>query len=802
MMKIQHVLTRHSGPIVLAGDLNINVSSDTTAATRLRQLLATYSFQQHVTGPTYRSSGSTIDVICTTHGVTRAGALHCTYSPHNWTRALLPLPDYRPRESAVTARCWSRVDRDEVNRLLGAVDWSPVFTSDDPGMQWDYFLALTRPILDSVAPVKRHKVHNPSAPFISQDTKDLMARRRAALKEQDRPNYKTLNRRVRSAIRRDSREELDRRLHEAGPSGMWRVVRPVIGSSRPTRSAPSADADALNRYFVGVGPDTARQVDSSGPELPVRLPRVATGRFQVAPISPDDLCRVLSRMRNSAACGADGLCIRFIKLCLPSICHVITHIANSSLISHYVPASWKVALIHPIQKSSKSTDVTNYRPISILPTIAKIVERIVYEQLFYYFAAHHLFSASQHGFRHNHSTDTALLSITDHVFSAMDRTQVTLLCLLDCSKCFDVIPHEPLLRKLQLYGVDTRWFTSYLSGHCQRVQLHETVSGRLVASDALPNPMGTYQGSALGPLLFSIYANDLSLYTEGAHVVQYADDTQVAVSGGVGDIGSLVQHMEHNLALLSRWFGKNGIKINAQKTQFIILGSRPNIQRLSPISIKFMGAEVVASASVRNLGVTFDQHMTFASHVDGVVQKCTGMLCGLSHSRHSLPPTTLLTIIEGLVMSRILYCLVVYGVCNKTQTSRVQKVLNFAARVLSGRRKFDHVSDILNRFDWLTAEHLYLYRGLSLLKRMLTTSEPESIAGDLVTRGDAHRRTTRNADHLVTPAIRSESGRRRFKHSIVTAYNALPGETRTLTGSRFNRKIKQHLLIRQRGGVG
>ena len=798
--QIQHVLTRHSGPIVIAGDLNINISGDTTASTRLRQLLTAYSFMQHVTGPTYPSSGPTIDLICTTHGAARAGTLNCTYSPHNWTRALLPLPNYRPRESAVTARCWSRLDRDEVNRLLAAVDWSPVFTSDNPEVQWDYFLAVTRPLLDTVAPIKRRKVFNPTAPFTTSDTRDLMARRRAALRARD-DSYKCLNRQVRSAIRRDTREELDRRLREAGPSGMWRVVRPVIGSKRPTRSTPSADADALNRYFVSVGPDTARQVDTSGPELPVRLPRVATGRFQVAPISPDDLCRVISRMRNSAACGADGLCIRFIKIGLPSLCHVLTHIVNSSLVSQHVPGSWKLALVHPIQKSSKSTDTTNYRPISILPTIAKIVERVVYEQLFYFFTAHHLFSSNQHGFRSYHSTDTALLSVTDHVFTAMDRSKITLLCLLDCSKCFDVIPHDSLLRKLELYGVDTRWFTSYLDGHYQQVQIQDNLGGS-VTSAVLPNHIGTYQGSALGPLLFSIYANDLPLYTDGAHVVQYADDTQVAVSGGIGDIGSLVQQMEHNLALLSRWFSKNGIKINAQKTQFIILGSRQNIQRLGPVNIKFMDADVAASATVLNLGVTFDQHMTFTPHVDNVVQRCTGMLCGLSHSRHSLPQSTLLTLIQGLVISRLLYCLVVYGVCGSSQMKRIQKVLNFAARVLSGRRKSAHISDVLYQLDWLTAENMYLYHGLALLKRMLLSSQPECIAGGLVTRRDVHQRITRNADHLITPAIRSESGRRRFLYHIVVAYNDLPAAIRCRTGAQFKKELRLHLLGRQRSGIG
>ena len=244
----------------------------------------------------------------------------------------------------------------------------------------------------------------------------------------------------------------------------------------------------------------------------------------------------------------------------------------------------------------------------------------------------------------------------------MDRSDITLLCLLDCSRCFDVIPHGPLLSKLELYGVtvDTRWFKSYLAGHYQQVQIQDA-SGRIVTSETLLNPIGTYQGSALGPLLFSVYAN-MSLYTEGARIVQYADDTQVAVSGGTGDIGALVQLMEHNLTLLSRWFGKNGIKINAQKTQFIILGSRQNIQRLPPVHIKFMDADVAASPSVLNLGVTFDQHMTFTSHVDSVVRRCTGMLCGLSQSRHSLPESTLLTLVQGLVISRILYCIAVYGV--------------------------------------------------------------------------------------------------------------------------------------------
>ena len=236
-------------------------------------------------------------------------------------------------------------------------------------------------------------------------------------------------------------------------------------------------------------------------------------------------------MNNSAACGADGLSMRFIKLCTESIYHVITHIVKSCLTSHTVPRSWKLAVIHPIQKNPKSTETSNFRPISILPTIAKITERIVYEQLFSYLSTHHLFSPCQHGFRNNHSTETALLTVTDRVFEAMDRCQVALLCMLDLSKAFDVIPHDRLLVKLEQYGIDVRWFTSYLSDHRQQVQIRSR-DGRGALSQPLANPVGTYQGSALGPLLFSVYTTDMSLFLPecASHdrcLVQYCDDTQL-----------------------------------------------------------------------------------------------------------------------------------------------------------------------------------------------------------------------------------------------------------------------------------
>ena len=303
------------------------------------------------------------------------------------------------------------------------------------------------------------------------------------------------------------------------------------------------------------------------------------------------------------------------------------------------------------------------------------------------------------------------------------------------------------------------------------------------------NPIGTYQGSALGPLLFNIYATDMSLFLtdDASHdrcLVQYADDTQLAVLGSPRNVITVVDRLQRELAArslsLSLWLGKNGLKVNAEKTQLIIIGTKQILRNLPPVTVNFMGSDITGSPTVKNLGVTFDQNLTFTDHVTDVARRCTGVLSGLSHCRHALPRETLTTLVQALAVSSIRYCIRVYGVCGVTQLARLQKLLNFGARVISGRRKYDHISDVLKNLQWLSAENRWRYHSLTMLKRMLDSGQPESLRNGIVTRGSVHGRSTRHAASLATPAIRTESGRRRFLYSAVTEYNGLPQELRDL----------------------
>lgn len=211
-------------------------------------------------------------------------------------------------------------------------------------------------------------------------------------------------------------------------------------------------------------------------------------------------------LRNTGTCGVDGIPTVFLKRTFTVIGHVILNVVNNSLLTGRVPEIWKTALVYPIHKGGELSDPSQFRPISVVPLLAKITERVVQTQLYSYFSTYDLFSPTQHAYRRNHSTETALLTVSDFILSAMNRGEEVLITMIDLSKCFDTMDHETLLYVLELYGIDTKWFRSYLSGHSQCVQVKKN-DGQILLSKPASNPTGIYQGTALGPLLFSIFFN-------------------------------------------------------------------------------------------------------------------------------------------------------------------------------------------------------------------------------------------------------------------------------------------------------
>lgn len=293
-----------------------------------------------------------------------------------------------------------------------------------------------------------------------------------------------------------------------------------------------------------------------------------------------------------------------------------------------------------------------------------------------------------------------------------------------------------------------------------------------------------------------VFSNDLCLQVnDNVTVVQYADDVQILTCGKKQVMPQLITRMESALDKLYQWFCHHHMKVNEAKTQMMVMGTPAMLKNVPPVTIVFNGARIESSEVTRNLGLMMDRHLNFQDHVSSTVKRCTGTLMALNHARHAIPRNTLPCLVQALVVSILRYCMSVYGACSKTQTHRVQKIINFCARVVSGRRRSDHISDVLCELNWMGAEQLIQYHTMCAIHSALTTGQPEYICSTIgQPASQRHAHNTRRSRELTLPHIRTESGRRRLCYRGVNMINEISLD---MSDPLFKKSLKQAILSRQ-----
>ena len=249
--------------------------------------------------------------------------------------------------------------------------------------------------------------------------------------------------------------------------------------------------------------------------------------FSIKPVSTQDVLKQLSTLQPNKATGHDNIPTRFLRDAAVSIAPLLAHITNLSISQSHVPQDLKIARVIPLYKKGSKLDTGNYRPVSILCSTSKIIERLIYEQISKYLNEHNLLFEFQSGFRTSHSTDTCLLYLNDYIKHEVDAGKYCGMVMLDLQKAFDTVNHSILLDKLRAIGFDDTslgWMSSYLEGREQMVDINGTMSS------PLPVNCGVPQGSILGPLLFLLYINDMQTACS-CKLFLFADDSALLISG-------------------------------------------------------------------------------------------------------------------------------------------------------------------------------------------------------------------------------------------------------------------------------
>ena len=381
-------------------------------------------------------------------------------------------------------------------------------------------------------------------------------------------------------------------------------------------------------------------------------------------ISRDEIHKIISNLDGSKGPGPDGIPPVLLKKLVNELVTPIFRLFNLSLQTGIFPEVWKESYLVPIHKSGKKSDVKNYRGIAILSCIPKLFEAIINEQLFV--KVKHYISENQHGFFKGRSTTTNLLEFVTYTINAMDRGYSVQALYTDFSKAFDRIDIPMLILKLQKFGIESRllkWIESYLTNRTQSVKLHNEISKRINVTSGVP------QGSHLGPLLFIIYVNDISVLLKRLKVLIYADDMKLYMT--IKDSNDDISFQEE-VDIFIEWCSKSLLELNVKKCNNITFTRKRTISNQT-ISL---GNQVVSKCNtIRDLGVILDSKLTFVDHYNCIIHKASNMLSFIKRFSYNFhDPYTLKTLYISYVRSILEYCSLVWSPYQTIHEQRIESV--------------------------------------------------------------------------------------------------------------------------------
>ena len=528
----------------------------------------------------------------------------------------------------------------------------------------------------------------------------------------------------------------------------------------------------MNSYYITKVTDIRAALPPPTTDPLGPLKRMMNGcptEFELKPIHPDTVDKIIKEMKNSRSCGMDNIDSYILKLVKNEITPAITHIINLSIISAAFPSSYKISKVVPLYKSKGDRmEPSSYRPVALLPIISKILERAIFLQMVEYMenptGPEDLSNRSSylhpchHGFRGNHSTATAVLQMYDMWMEALERKDLTGLALVDMSAAFDCVDTNLLLQKLAYYGFSRharQWVWSYMTDRTQVVSLEGSLSS------ALRIQVGVPQGSILGPLLYVIFTNELPEVVHLATcnrtaeiqptdswkprtnmecrncggIVSYADDSSCSItSQNHEDLPPMVEHVYN---LVASFLTANLLKVNDSKTHTMIL-TTSQLRKSRDIHVQIqIGDSVQDTSEVEKLlGLHLDQDLKFTEHIlnndNSLVKSLNTRLKAILQIKKVASFKVRLMISNGIFMSKLCYLIAVWGGCQEYLLSALQLVQNEAMRAVCKRGRHYPIVKLLEETNWLNVRQLVFYHSVMQAWKVINTRQPSYLHNRLV----------------------------------------------------------------------
>jgi hypothetical protein len=806
-----------TGRLLVVGDFNFHVDqSDAPNVGNFTRVLEAAGLQQHVHEPTHKQ-GHTLDLLITRNTEDTISDVRVQDD--------LGLVHFSVMCSIKFTRS-ARIKKYITYRKLKTINLSefksdihlPVNFDGTAEELLDCYNQVISDAIEKHAPLKSAKVTlRDSTPWQNDDIKTARTERRRAERKWrssrltvHRQIYLESRRNVTHLIRSAKFQYYSNLVHEnsADQKALFGIInRLLYKDNKNPMPQHSSDEELANKFasffsdkITSIVRELSPLASSNNSEHDKLSSSFTFTKFTLPTI--EEVRKTVIKSPTKSCC-MDPLPTWLLKECIDELAPIVTKIASLSMLSGIVPHQMKKAVVTPLHKKPQlDTCLKNYRPVSNLSFISKVVERLIASQINDYLSIHGLNEPFQSAYRKAHSTETALIRVQNDLLMALDKQHIAILIMLDLSSAFDTVCHKQLLNRLHLSfgigGLALKWLQSYLDSRSQIVAINQSKSDSFILDYGVP------QGSVLGPLLFTLYTSPLGMIIKKyqLHYHLYADDTQLymAFKPAKCHADLSVQLIEQCIKDICSWMTNNNLKINDNKTEIMIMGKRQQRCKLSfsPLKIGSSMIEPGETSSVRNLGVWFDSELSMSKHVTNVCQAAHFHLRNLGSIRKYLTRTVSEQLTHAFVSSKLDYGnALLYGI-PATLLNKLQLIQNTAARIVTRTGKYEHITPVLKHLHWLPVRERIVFKILLVTFKAINNQAPNYICDLLDTYRPSHHLRSKDKFLLVVPKTKLKTcGSRAFTAAAPTLWNALPQNVKSSESiSVFKSRLKTFLFTR------
>ena len=739
----------------------------------------------------------------------------------------LTLPDetvHEPKATLFLKRKLNSKTKSAILQDLSSVPWCSLLENKNANDSFDYFHQQLTSTIERNAPLQRVKIKlkRTGLPWLSNAIKrSILTCKKlyqtsllAGATKQDEERYRNYHRILNRMKRIAKCTYFKNKCHDLKHNGakLWRLISNTINKTNNKKqiieklqinsieiTRSDEIARAMGNYYSTIGLKLYNKVPDSTKPIESYINKINQNEKScyLTPTTTAEVETLIMKLKNKPSSGHDQISNVMLKWLCPVVSGPLSIIFNKSLNEGVFPDIMKLSDIIPLYKNKERHYCNNYRPISLLLTISKILEKIIYARVYSFMQLTKQITDNQFGFRENHSCSDAIIDLCTEIIKNNERGLYTVGIFLDLSKAFDTLSHKILLDKLERYGIRGiahNWFRSYLTGRKFRSKVAVSSGSTNCYSEYYDVTIGTPQGSCLGPLLFLIYINDLNLNLEYCRILLFADDTTIFY--GHRNKNYLNWCLSEDLKTINDWFLANKLTLNLDKSHLLQFG-----KSTITIDLNLNNVPITESDNVKFLGVHLDKDLRWTHHVNCLVNKLKRNLHLLCMSKKLLDTNSLKLVYHAHFESHLLYGLPIWGsMCSKEQLNRIKSVQKKALKFLRPSDSFLGTCKNLNILPIEALIDLELLKiGYKLHKGLLPTNVNKCLREDsnrhTLTR--KHRYPTRSKADLYVPVYQKALYSSSFLVRSISLYSKLNHDFKSsISLSSFAAKCRKDLMTR------